>query len=190
VRARVPKAAFAYVDSKGRRRLSTHDEPHVRNALGPLQPGQVRERDGARARAKATAHWDEAPRHRTGRLHHRPARDRTAGGGVTGASRERVAHLRLLRSRSSAGHFHRPHQDLHSKPTRGGSGGRYREPRPRSVFDRYHLRESGRLAGGCQAAHPVRGATPNGNISGYSQGAGTRPAPWQLPVRYGGVDGT
>jgi hypothetical protein len=30
----------------------------------------------------------------------------------------------------------------------------------------------------------------NGYISGYSQGAGTRPAPWQLPIRYGGVDGT
>jgi class 3 adenylate cyclase len=33
VRARLPKAAFAYVDLKGRRRLPIHDEPHVRNAL-------------------------------------------------------------------------------------------------------------------------------------------------------------
>jgi class 3 adenylate cyclase len=33
VRARLPKIAFAYVDSKGQRRLPIHDEPHVRNAL-------------------------------------------------------------------------------------------------------------------------------------------------------------
>jgi class 3 adenylate cyclase len=33
IRARLPKVAFAYVDSKGRRRLPIHDEPHVRNAL-------------------------------------------------------------------------------------------------------------------------------------------------------------
>jgi class 3 adenylate cyclase len=32
-RARLPKIAFAYVDSKGQRRLPIHDEPHVRNAL-------------------------------------------------------------------------------------------------------------------------------------------------------------
>ena len=33
-RAQLPKSAFAYVDSKGRRRLPINDEPHVRNALG------------------------------------------------------------------------------------------------------------------------------------------------------------
>lgn len=32
-RAKLPASAFAYVDSKGRRRLPIHDEPHVRNAL-------------------------------------------------------------------------------------------------------------------------------------------------------------
>ncbi len=32
-RAKLPKSAFAYVDSKGRRRLPINDEPHVRNAL-------------------------------------------------------------------------------------------------------------------------------------------------------------
>ena len=32
-RSRLPKSAFAYVDSKGRRRLPINDESHVRNAL-------------------------------------------------------------------------------------------------------------------------------------------------------------
>src|SRR5215510_13146785 len=32
-RAQLPKTAFAYVDSKGRKRLPIHDESHVRNAL-------------------------------------------------------------------------------------------------------------------------------------------------------------
>lgn len=32
-RARLPDSAFAYIDSRGRRRLPIHDEPHVRNAL-------------------------------------------------------------------------------------------------------------------------------------------------------------
>jgi class 3 adenylate cyclase len=32
-RARLPDSAFAYVDSRGRRRLPVHDEAHVRNAL-------------------------------------------------------------------------------------------------------------------------------------------------------------
>ena len=46
-------SAFAYVDSKGRRRLPIHDEPHVRNALARF--GQVlfedeRARDRARTR--------------------------------------------------------------------------------------------------------------------------------------------
>jgi class 3 adenylate cyclase len=33
VRAHLPNTAFAYVDSKGQRRLPIHDEAHVRNAL-------------------------------------------------------------------------------------------------------------------------------------------------------------
>jgi class 3 adenylate cyclase len=32
-RAKLPDSAFAYIDSKGRRRLPINDEPHVRNAL-------------------------------------------------------------------------------------------------------------------------------------------------------------
>jgi hypothetical protein len=32
-RANLPNSAFAYVDSRGRRRLPIHDERHVRNAL-------------------------------------------------------------------------------------------------------------------------------------------------------------
>jgi len=32
-RKKLPKSAFAYVDSRGRRRLPIHDESHVRNAM-------------------------------------------------------------------------------------------------------------------------------------------------------------
>ena len=52
-RAKLPASAFAYVDSKGRRRLPIHDEPHVRNALARFN--QVAFEDGAgreRARKK------------------------------------------------------------------------------------------------------------------------------------------
>ena len=51
VRARLPSTAFAYVDSKGKRRLPIHDEPHVRNALARFE--QTRFEDGeARERAR------------------------------------------------------------------------------------------------------------------------------------------
>jgi class 3 adenylate cyclase len=48
-RAKLPASAFAYVDSKGRRRLPIHDEPHVRNALArfnqvAFEDEQARER--------------------------------------------------------------------------------------------------------------------------------------------------
>jgi class 3 adenylate cyclase len=50
-RARLPKTAFAYVDSRGRRRLPIHDEAHVRNALARF--GRVSfEDDAARERAR------------------------------------------------------------------------------------------------------------------------------------------
>jgi class 3 adenylate cyclase len=50
-RARLPRTAFAYVDSRGRRRLPIHDESHVRNALARFN--QVRfEDDTARERAR------------------------------------------------------------------------------------------------------------------------------------------
>jgi class 3 adenylate cyclase len=50
-RARLPRTAFAYVDSKGQRRLPIHDERHVRNALARFN--QVRfEDDAARERAR------------------------------------------------------------------------------------------------------------------------------------------
>ena len=51
IRARLPNTAFAYVDSKGQRRLPIHDEPHVRNALARFN--QIKfEDDAARERAR------------------------------------------------------------------------------------------------------------------------------------------
>jgi class 3 adenylate cyclase len=50
-RARLPKSAFAYVDSRGRRRLPINDEPHVRNALARFNQVAF-EDDAARERAR------------------------------------------------------------------------------------------------------------------------------------------
>jgi class 3 adenylate cyclase len=51
-RAKLPDNAFAYVDSRGERRLPIHDAPHVRNALARFS--QVRfEDEQARDRARA-----------------------------------------------------------------------------------------------------------------------------------------
>src|SRR5256714_14895809 len=51
-RARLPDSAFAYIDSRGSRRLPIHDEAHVRNALARFN--QVRfENEVARDRARA-----------------------------------------------------------------------------------------------------------------------------------------
>ena len=50
-RAKLPKSAFAYVDSKGRRRLPINDEPHVRNALARFNQVAF-EDDEARERAR------------------------------------------------------------------------------------------------------------------------------------------
>jgi class 3 adenylate cyclase len=50
-RARLPDSAFAYVDSKGRRRLPIHDEAHVRNALARFERVAF-EDDAARERAR------------------------------------------------------------------------------------------------------------------------------------------
>ena len=50
-RARLPKSAFAYVDSRGRRRLPINDEPHVRNALARFTQVAF-EDDAARDRAR------------------------------------------------------------------------------------------------------------------------------------------
>src|SRR2546430_11784131 len=50
-RADLPNSAFAYVDSRGRRRLPIHDESHVKNALARF--GRVAfEDDAARERAR------------------------------------------------------------------------------------------------------------------------------------------
>ncbi len=50
-RAKLPDSAFAYVDSRGQRRLPVHDEAHVKNALARF--GQVRfESEEARASAR------------------------------------------------------------------------------------------------------------------------------------------
>ena len=51
-RAQLPDSAFAYIDSRGNRRLPIHDAAHVRNALARF--GQVAfEDDGARDRARS-----------------------------------------------------------------------------------------------------------------------------------------
>ena len=50
-RAKLPKSAFAYVDTRGRRRLPIHDEPHVRNALSRFNQVAF-EDEAARERAR------------------------------------------------------------------------------------------------------------------------------------------
>ena len=50
-RKRLPKSAFAYVDSRGRRRLPIHDESHVRNALARFTKVAF-EDEAARERAR------------------------------------------------------------------------------------------------------------------------------------------
>ena len=50
-RARLPDSAFAYVDSRGRRRLPVHDKAHVRNALARFNQVAF-ENDAARERAR------------------------------------------------------------------------------------------------------------------------------------------
>jgi class 3 adenylate cyclase len=50
-RADLPDSAFAYVDSRGRRRLPIHDEPHVRNALARFSQVNF-EDERARERAR------------------------------------------------------------------------------------------------------------------------------------------
>jgi len=50
-RATLPNSAFAYVDSRGQRRLPIHDEAHVRNALARFNQ-VVFESDAARERAR------------------------------------------------------------------------------------------------------------------------------------------
>jgi sigma-B regulation protein RsbU (phosphoserine phosphatase) len=50
-RASLPDSAFAYVDSRGRRRLPIHDEAHVRNALARFNQVAF-EDDAARQRAR------------------------------------------------------------------------------------------------------------------------------------------
>lgn len=61
-RAGLPDTAFAYVDSRGRRRLPIHDAAHVRNALARF--GQVEfEDDGSRDKAR-TRLLNAAKKHR------------------------------------------------------------------------------------------------------------------------------
>src|SRR5438445_10514388 len=50
-RARLPDSAFAYVDSRGRRRLPVHDKAHVRNAPGRFNHVAFGD-DAARERAR------------------------------------------------------------------------------------------------------------------------------------------
>jgi class 3 adenylate cyclase len=51
-RAKLPDRAFAYIDSRGRRRLPIHDPAHVRNALARFSQVAF-EDEGARDRARA-----------------------------------------------------------------------------------------------------------------------------------------
>jgi class 3 adenylate cyclase len=50
-RSRLPDSAFAYIDSRGRRRLPVHDKSHVRNALARFNQVAF-EDDAARERAR------------------------------------------------------------------------------------------------------------------------------------------
>src|SRR5881409_578660 len=50
-RAQLPDSAFAYIDSRGRRRLPIHDASHVRNALARFSQVAF-EDEGARDRAR------------------------------------------------------------------------------------------------------------------------------------------
>src|SRR5881398_2763126 len=50
-RTGLPDSAFAYIDSRGRRRLPIHDESHVRNALARFERVAF-EDDAARERAR------------------------------------------------------------------------------------------------------------------------------------------
>src|ERR687893_2757918 len=50
-RAQLPDSAFAYIDSRGRRRLPIHDASHVRNALARFSQVAF-EDDAARDRAR------------------------------------------------------------------------------------------------------------------------------------------
>jgi class 3 adenylate cyclase len=64
-RASLPNNAFAYVDSKGNRRLPIHDEAHVRNALSRFnqvrfESGEARER-AFRRLLRAAAEYGIAP---------------------------------------------------------------------------------------------------------------------------------
>jgi len=75
-RAKLPDRAFAYVDSRGRRRLPIHDAAHVRNALARLvQVGF--EDDRCRERSLRRRHPQRLPDARARELH----RDGGAHGG-------------------------------------------------------------------------------------------------------------
>src|SRR5437867_7082257 len=51
-RAQLPDSAFAYIDSRGRRRLPIHDASHVRNALARFNQ-VIFEDEAARDRARS-----------------------------------------------------------------------------------------------------------------------------------------
>jgi class 3 adenylate cyclase len=60
-RAQLPDSAFAYIDSRGRRRLPIHDAPHVRNALArfsqvAFETEEARDRARSRLLRAATKH--------------------------------------------------------------------------------------------------------------------------------------
>src|SRR5258708_34707796 len=61
-RAKLPASAFAYIDSRGRRRLPIHDEAHVRNALARFS--QVGFEDGAARERTRTRLLNAAKKYR------------------------------------------------------------------------------------------------------------------------------
>ena len=82
-RARLPNSAFAYVDSRGRRRLPIHDEAHVRNALArfnqvAFEDEAIRERARKRLLIAAKKHGIVPIGFITGQLQSE-RRDATAG---------------------------------------------------------------------------------------------------------------
>ena len=89
-RADLPNSAFAYVDSRGRRRLPINDEAHVRNALARFS--QVRfEDERARERArKRLLNRRQEVRDRSGRFHHGSAALRARARADPGTSRRQL----------------------------------------------------------------------------------------------------
>ena len=103
-RAKLPKSAFAYVDSQGRRRLPINDESHVRNALARFNQVAF-EDEAARERArKRLLERRQEVRDRAHRLHDRPAAIADERGGGRSAGDRARAGRHAGRVRAAAAH--------------------------------------------------------------------------------------